>query len=156
MEFWSGVGSIGELDAWVKNEVATNFDPPPEIYGCKVESYDSADNAAYYFANYINGFIPQSEAGELIAMEILTEYCNKYLNNEITHYEFSKLIRVYDANFSIAEWDQTIKIPAWLGNLYNLVDWRDHEPTRECLQCLREEAEAVYNHNKIWLVQHQT
>lgn len=151
MEFWSGVGCLEALQAWIDNEVATNFDPPREIYGCKVESYEEAENASYFFANFMNGFTPHSDEGELLAIEILTEHCKKLIEKKVSADDFLKLVRVYDANFIARDWDSKINFPDWQGKLYNFSDTWGQPFDEEFLPELVGEVRKVYASNKNWL-----
>ena len=125
-EYWSGLGSSDDLEAWAEAELCKS-NPHPDA--CELFSLSRHDAVKYSLkiAKESRGFDPVSELGETWAKELLHLYGAKLLNGEITPNVFCTLVNTYDANFmDFRKLDErTFEYPKWLGDLWSNCDWCD-------------------------------
>ena len=125
-EYWAGVGSKLDLEAWAESELRKDV---PHADACEMFnlSEEEAEKNSIRLAAEVLNFEPVSEKGEKWAKVLLKQYCKKLLSEEITPFEFCRLVQVFDANFLGLRTleNGSLEYPAWLGDLWNNCDWCD-------------------------------
>ena len=109
-----------------------------------------AEKQSIRLAEEILGFKPISERGEKWSKELLTDYCEKLLSEEITPFQFCNLIQLFDSGFlglRTVE-DGFVYCPEWLGDLWNNCDWCDESWSLSNSPHLAGEANKVLKKNE--------
>lgn len=145
-EFWAGAGIKSDLEDWAVSELRKDEPHPDacELFGL---TDDGAEKESIRLAEEILDFKPVSEKGAEWAKEMLVEYCEKLLKEEITPVKFCGLVQLFDANFLGIRTleDGSLEYPAWLGDLWNNCDWCDESWSLENSPQLVKEAKKVMN-----------
>ena len=125
-EYWAGIGSKADLESWAETELRKE-EPYPDACEMFNLSDDEAKKQSLRLAEEIIKFKPVSEKGEKWAKELLRQYCEKLLNEEIAPFEFCRLVQLFDASFLGMRTldDGSLEYPDWLGDLWNNCDWCD-------------------------------
>ena len=103
-------------------------DPHPDAHELFNLGYEKAEHESARLAEEITGFIPTSEQGEKWGQEILLDFCEKLLREELAPYDFCQLVRQFDGGFLGAremDDEKVVYYPEWLGDLWNDCDWCD-------------------------------
>lgn len=150
MKFWCGVGNRNDLEAWAESELRENENPHPDVCELFGISDEKSEKYLLRISKDINGFEPVSDEGEKLAIIILNEYCQKFIDQEITPYKFCRLVQRLDAAFvDFRELsDNEFEYPPWLGDLWNCCDWCDGSWTNDNSPHLVKEAKVVLINNK--------
>jgi hypothetical protein len=143
-EFWSGIGSKSDLEDWAEEQLRKD-DPHPDACELFNLSDEDAEKESIRLAKEIAGFSPTSEQGEKWAQELLSEYCQKLLDEEITPLQFCNLVNQFDGGFLGARdiGEGLAYYPEWLGDLWNNCDWCDESWDLANSPHLAEEAKKV-------------
>lgn len=125
-----------EFKEWLNRLLESNKNIPKELLSIiNLKNGHERQTVIKMTAYLYSEFMPISEEGELIAIEILEEESMKFLNQDITPLQFCEIIRKLDANFL----DLRNKYPDWLGNLYNECECCDESWTFADCPCLANE-----------------
>ncbi len=143
-EYWAGVGSKTDLEAWAEDELRKE-EPHPDACEMFNLSEEEAEKQSLRLAADILKFHPISEKGEKWAKDLLNRYCEKLLNEEIAPFEFCRLVQLFDANFLGMRTleNGSPEYPEWLGDLWNNCDWCDESWNLSNSPHLAEEAKKV-------------
>ena len=145
-EFWAGIGSKSDLENWAEEQLRKDA-PHPDACELFNLSNEKAEKESIRLANEITGFNPTSEKGEKWAQEILSEYCKKLLNDEITPIQLCNLVNQFDGGFLGARdiGEGLAYYPDWLGDLWNSCDWCDESWSLSNSPHLIEEVRKILN-----------
>ena len=99
----------------------------PDVYELFNKDNSKAEELALKIANDLHGFTPDSEQSELWAKELLKDFAQKLLNEEISVFTFCEFVRLCDGWFlGSRPMEEGISYyPSWLGDLWNGCDWCD-------------------------------
>ena len=140
-EYWAGVGSKGDLEAWAIAEPEKDK-PHPEV--CELfflSKYEDIKNATLS----LEGFAPVSERGEEWTKELLLVQCRKLLKEDIAPSEFCEMVKLFDGSFLDLRPPEGgyVYCPTWLGGVWDACDWCDDSWTLSNAPHLKEAASKI-------------
>ena len=108
------------LENWAEREL--NSDSEIDIQLSEILfglSSDKAHDISLKLAEERNEFVPESEEGQKMAITILNEYCQKFLNKEISPFRLCLLVQSLNGIFVSYKKidDNTFEYPVLLVNL---------------------------------------
>ena len=145
-EYWAGIGSKDDLENWATDELRKE-EPHPDACELFNLTNEHQENQALRLAEELTDFKPVSEQGEIWAKELLSNYCESLLKEDMPPFDFCKLVQLFDASFLGIRTlsNGSLEYPEWLGDLWNNCDWCDESWTISTSPHLAKEALKVLN-----------
>ena len=130
IEAYLNVATPGDIIRWAEDLIADGddlaFDPDIlELASLPAGNARRADEAEMVLRRIVERLLPNftlaSPQTESYARECLRSWCRRVIAEEITAYQFCRIVQPVEEGFNY---------PAWLGDFFNQCDWiePEHEP----------------------------
>lgn len=150
VEFWCGVGDLGELPVVADLANDELGEAHPEIWDFYGDlSSKEAEALTLRLAWELNRFVPESYEGEPFARGALLRALENFLGKRMTVQALCELVVRLETAFTIGltSMQKPENLPdmdpGWMGDLWNNCDWCDDSWTHEDFPSLVDEARRV-------------